>query len=126
MRKAKVVKSGSTELPESFKKDAEKAGYVFRDRAKELSKWGKGVVVEGIFTGFKPGKRFNNRENPSTLCKFRTKDGKTLVYACPAVLYNALEDVHPGTDVMIICLGQNLAIKDRKEPAWDFEVAVKA
>jgi len=108
-----------------FKAIAEKQGYVWQDRNVELSKWGNGVIVEGIFTGFKPGKKFNNKSEASVLVKFKV-DGKTVVYSCPAVLHQALEDVAIGSDVYIVCLGQTLKIKDRKEPAWDFDVAVRS
>jgi len=111
------------ELPSSLKAAAEKKGFVWQDRTTELSKWGEGVVVEGTFMGFKPGKKFTNKSEASTLVKFRV-EGKSLVYACPAVLLQALEDVQPNTQVIIVCLGQTLKIKDRKELAWDFEVAV--
>lgn len=114
---------GQIVVPPGLKASAEKRGYVWQDRTTELSKWGAGLEVDGVFMGFKPGKKFSGRENPSTLVKFKV-EGKTQVFACPAVLQQALEDVPLGSQVIVICLGQTLQIKGRKEPAWDFEVAV--
>ena len=112
-------------VPESIKAAAEKQGYRWVDRNVELSKWAKGVEVDGTFLGFKDGKKFSGREKASTLVRIRVEK-QVQVYACPAILYQHLEDVAPGTDVIIICLGQTLRLKDRKELAWDFEVAIKA
>ena len=121
---AKATAAKKNELPDSMKKAAEEEGYEFVERTAELSKWDKGVTVQGTFTGFKQGKKFSGKSEASNLIKFRA-DGKTLVYACPAVLYQIFEDIEPGSNVMVVCLGQTLKIKDRKELAWDFEVAVK-
>ena len=115
----------SYEAPASFWADKEKEGFVRQDRNVTLSKWGLGETVEGVFLGFKPGKKFSGKDAPSTLIRFK-EDGKTKVYAAPAVLFGIFEDVVPGTECVVVCLGQTMKVKDRKELAWDFDVALKS
>jgi hypothetical protein len=111
-------------VPTGFRKGMEEEGFKVRDRLGKIEKWGEGMEVKGTFLGFKDGKVFGKRT--SVLCKIRNaEDGQVGVYSCPAVLENALEDIEVGSELWIVCLGQNLEIKGRKELAWDFEVASK-
>jgi hypothetical protein len=84
-----------------------------------ISKWGKGLIVEGTFLEIResPNTRF---EGKGHILDLDTEFGK-VSYGCPTILYNYLQQVDRGEEVRITCLGK---IKVPRGKAWDFDVEV--